>query len=71
MNGDTVSSWWDMGILPDGFSYLDILFQFVHEYLFVVVIDIDLLSLIDEVIILQRWQLFGLHEKEKELLNRA
>lgn len=53
------------------FSYLDILFQFLQEYLFVVVIDIDLLSLIDEVIILQRWQLFGLNEKEKELLNRA
>lgn len=39
-------------ILPLGIPYLDILFQFFQEYLFVVVINIDLLSLIDEVIIL-------------------
>lgn len=35
-----------------GFSYLDILFQFFQEYLFVAVIDINLLALIDEVIVL-------------------
>lgn len=39
-------------ILLTGFSYLDILFQFFQEYLFVVVININLLALIDEVIIL-------------------
>lgn len=39
-------------ILLVGFSYLDILFQFFQEYLFVAVIDINLLALIDEVIIL-------------------
>lgn len=39
-------------ILLTGFSYLDILFQFFQEYLFVVVININLLTLIDEVIIL-------------------
>lgn len=39
-------------ILLTGFSYLDILFQFFQEYLFVVIININLLALIDEVIIL-------------------
>lgn len=39
-------------ILLTGFSYLDILFQFFQEYLFVVVININLLALIDEIIIL-------------------
>lgn len=33
-------------------SYLDILFQFFQEHLFVVVIDINLLALINEIIIL-------------------
>lgn len=43
---------WQWHILPVGFSYLDILFQFFQEYLFVVVININLLALINEVIIL-------------------
>lgn len=38
--------------LPIGFPYLHILFQFFQEYLFVVVININLLALINEVIIL-------------------
>lgn len=39
-------------LLLTSFSYLDILFQFFQEYLFVAVININLLALIDEVIIL-------------------
>lgn len=49
-------------VLYIGFSYLNILFQFFQEHLFVVVININLLALINKIVIFQGWQFFGLKQ---------
>lgn len=43
-------------------SYLNILFEFLKEHLFVILINMNLLAIINKIIVFERRQLFGLKQ---------